>query len=66
MSHFTASITAFDIWEGVHVTLSARDHDLAPDDPDHEFYVCYALTGRGYSDPRKWLRQVLMDAAEEL
>jgi hypothetical protein len=62
---FTATMSAFDVMEGVHVTATVTLH---PDDPSSPvqrvYHTSVTIKGRGEDDPRRWLRDALVGLAE--
>jgi hypothetical protein len=62
---FTASIAAYDVMEGVHVSATVTVH---PDDPvmpaQRIYHTVVTVKGRGENDARRWLRDALVALAE--
>lgn len=62
---FTASISAYDVMEGVHVSATVTIH---PDDPAQKaeriYHTSVTVRGRGEDDARRWLRDALVALAE--
>jgi hypothetical protein len=62
---FTASIAAYDVMEGVHVSATVTLH---PDDPSSPvqrvYHTAVTVKGRGEDDARRWLRDALVALAE--
>jgi len=66
MSHFTATIAAFDMLDRVHVSAHVLDTDADGDSPDYQFHCAVTVPGSGESDNREWLRDALVALAETL
>lgn len=62
---FTASIAAYDVMEGVHVSATVTLH---PDDPtaprERIYHTSVTVRGKGEDDARRWLRDALVALAE--
>lgn len=65
--HRTASISAFDVLDTMHVTVTIRDWDFdASERPTPEFHTATTVPSDGADTPQEWLRDVLVGLLESL
>lgn len=67
MSHRTASITAYDMFGLIFVTVVIRDHDgMAEFSVEPEYHCSASIRSTGEDEPAEWLQQALMGLLESL
>lgn len=65
MSHFIASIHAYDVMSHVYVVVDVRDVDRQNEEGGTAVYHAQTtFPGVGESDPRHWLEDVLVGLME--
>lgn len=64
MSHFVATITAYDVMDQVHIAVRIADVDVNEDDPTRVYHQVLTAPSQGCDEPRKWLAHVLAWVAE--
>lgn len=60
-----ATLTAYDMFGEVFVTVTVRDHDLRGEDAvAPEFHCSTTIRSTGESEPHEWLAQALVGLME--
>jgi hypothetical protein len=67
MSHFTATIRAYDCLETIQFIVHVRDYD-SPEDllGTEAAFMVGTLPGRGSAEPTRWLRELLEGIREHM
>jgi hypothetical protein len=67
MSRYEARITAFDVFDTVHITAQLWDtNGIDPAIDSADLIIVTTLRGYGTSEQREWLREALLGLLEEL
>lgn len=67
MSHRTATLTAYDMYGYIFVTVTIRDHDgMAQFSVEPEYRCSASVPSTGEDEPAEWLQQALMGLLESL
>lgn len=65
MAHRTATISCFDMFASIYVTVTIRDHDGTGEFGSTPEYTCSAtIPSTGESEPQEWLQQALLGLLE--
>lgn len=65
MAHRTATLSAYDMFGQVHVTVTIRDHDVPGEWVEEPEYACSTtIQSTGESEPHEWLAQALLGLLE--
>lgn len=67
MSHFIASIHAYDVMDHIYISAEVRDVDRQGDGASTSvLHLSTTISGAGVSTPRQWLQDALVGLLEEL
>lgn len=66
MCDMNANIMVYDCLGDVVVVARVLDVDLPRGHPDRDLELSLVLPGEGISEPRKWLRNALVELVEAL